>query len=567
MEEKWIIHKILFLGLLFGSYSFNVMKHSKFEGKITTLISQQSPVLFVGKRNGFFSSLIQNNTEQHLVYENYRSLKYPMEYNIFHFSELEEFKETITYLRNFEIFGTRKKYICVTENPAHVQKLIYFLSDLDLYKSMVVLEKVDTLNFFHANYQNCGRNVTVKEFKLENFQEVFEKKNHKNFKNCVLRVAYATVPPWIYIENGEKVGLLVDFLKLVIEQDNLKLEYLANNYEDDISNSYNFDNLHNEFEDGKGDVFIGLVNFYPALYFDVTHTLIDDSMLLMIPKGKKMSYLKALLHIYTIRSWGLTMILFIIFFILLCIIGRSHYEQSFRSPIKNFTFIFSIFLGMSVPKTMNTVMIKFLFLTMFLVCMINCIIIQGKLFSIISVPVHERNINDIPTLLKSHLPIKFKEGISMLFFDNKPESEEILRIFRPTNDSIPETADELVRKKDFATILDKIQLITKPSLGDLVTYIELVNFQVVYLFKKHHHLFEHLNFEIQRCIESGFMDRLVSSLKFKELLQNEDYKKSYQAFKLTLEHLQGPCYILFVGLLLSTISFSAELFIYHLSNS
>ncbi|KAK9891386.1 hypothetical protein WA026_014627 [Henosepilachna vigintioctopunctata] len=524
-------------------------------------ISENPYTLYVGKPYGVLYSLLQSACKMNIGVEQLGLIESPFVYNILHFEDIEDFNETLIHLKTFQIFGTRIKCICITENESNVKKLIEILWLHHFYKSLVVLEKPNHTKLYEIDYEfiKCGSEVSAKEGFCS--EQILNPDIKRHFKNCKLKALFAIISPWIFIEDGEVGGIFVDFLKLASEINGLKLIFMPHNpiYGSDISENYNFDSLYEDFENGIGDIFVGLVNNFPtAYYFESSPPLIDEGIFLVIPKGKRMSYWKAMFRLYSVKGWILTFLLFLMFYAIICILGYVTGNKNFKCPVENFMFTYALYFALPIPITSMTTRFKILFLAMCWIFTINSIIIQGKLYSVFSVPIFERDIKDLKSLFECNLPIVFKEGMVKAFLFLEQEYQHVLDLYTITNDSIEETAANFSKTKDFVTIFHEGIFVVKPHLKDMVTTIDVAKFLAVYLLKKQHVLLEELNFTMDRLIESGFMEQLLSAYKWKNLLKNEIMDDN-GVFTLSLVHLQGAFFILLTGYFLSSLAFFLEL--------
>ncbi|KAL3278433.1 hypothetical protein HHI36_013754 [Cryptolaemus montrouzieri] len=175
-------------------------------------------------------------------------------------NKIEDVEESLIYFESAEILGTRRKYITVTNNRSNVDGLVKKLHQHGFYKSIVILDSDNNLKFYKIDHENskCGEingieEITCTEHDLET---LFKPRMKEHYLGCELKIAFTQVPPWLFIENNEMQGILVDFLKLIGESEQWKLTFLPHKpvYDEDISENYNFESLHDDFEDGIGGI-------------------------------------------------------------------------------------------------------------------------------------------------------------------------------------------------------------------------------------------------------------------------------------------------------------------------
>lgn len=184
---------------------------------------------------------------------------------------------------------------------------------------------------------------------------------------------------------------------------------------------------------------------------------------------------------------------------------------------------------------------------------------QAKYFSIISSPIYEKRITNLDQLLDSDVPIKSSEGLRLLFMfsGNNPKYTKILQRMEilPSRD----LAVNLKRAyhENFATVTDTGLLIMNPYLKSAMQVFEVYSFVTCFLMQKNHVLYEYFTDNLTTIVESGFVDKFVSEMKFK-YSRHQYFKEEHRLVRLTVTHVEGPLFILAGGYIAALLLFVSE---------
>ncbi|KAJ8981699.1 hypothetical protein NQ317_003420 [Molorchus minor] len=171
-------------------------------------------------------------------------------------------------------------------------------------------------------------------------------------------------------------------------------------------------------------------------------------------------------------------------------------------------------------------------------------VIQGKFYSFISSPLYESQITNLEQLVDSKIPIKFSDGLKIIFMFNGPTSDRVLKRYETLLN--PDLLENSITayNENFATVIDRGALIMNPSIIHKMQMFHLFSFETCFLVQSKHILFEYFDKTLQRIIECGFMEKMISDTKFhyslKEYVKEENKKDNNSLILIVVDILQSP---------------------------
>lgn len=185
--------------------------------------------------------------------------------------------------------------------------------------------------------------------------------------------------------------------------------------------------------------------------------------------------------------------------------------------------------------------------------------VQGKLFSFLSKPLYEKPIENLEELVDSNLQLKFIDGMRVLFDENDRVHREILNRGAPLPNFTFMTYAYEAYSNNYAVIIEEGVLILQPSFRTVLQMFEIHNFIMCYYMPMNHILYEYFDKMVRRIIESGFLDKIVSEMKFN--YANIGYVFEEKVFsKVSFDQIEIALFILLLGYILSITAFVLEIF-------
>lgn len=190
---------------------------------------------------------------------------------------------------------------------------------------------------------------------------------------------------------------------------------------------------------------------------------------------------------------------------------------------------------------------------------ISVAVMQARYYSITSSPIYEKRITNLAELLDSDVPIKFSEGLRLLFMFsvNNPKYAKILQRMEVLPDRDLAVNLKRAYHENFATVTDNGLLIMNPFLKNAMQVFEVYSFVTCFLVQKNHVLYEYFTNNLTTIVESGFVDKFVSEMKFK-YSRHQYFKEENILVRLTVAHVEGPLFILGAGYIAAILGFFLE---------
>lgn len=344
-----------------------------------------------------------------------------------------------------------------------------------------------------------------------------------------------------------------------------------NKYDKEIKETYAYTELLKDFNDGYGDVYLSLCNKNLITYqdFDITFALLEDSMIWIVPRAKKIQDWRLLATIFALNLWISFVVTFIFSVLIFKAIALCSADKQFHDIFKCFFVTYCIFLNTSchiLPKTFKLRVLCICFIAFAL--NINAFL-QGKLYSNLSHPVYEKEITNTEELLDSGLPLIFNNAMALMFMFGGPVDRKVFDRYIPSegNSTMKDQLQTLVEKQNFATVISEGILLTNPHTVTLFNKFAIISLPVTIFVKQNHILFETIDDFVRILVENGIVQKFVSDIKYTYALECYEHANclsfNQNVIKLSIKNLQGALLLYEIGIVVACIVFFLEMCIWH----
>lgn len=346
-------------------------------------------------------------------------------------------------------------------------------------------------------------------------------------------------------------------------------------YLKEIKETYSFAELLQDLEDGLGDIYLGFcnMNFITYRQFDITYFVLEDSVIWIVPKPKKIEDWRLLVTVFTSKLWLSIVAGFFCCVTIFTAIAICTSSGRFDNVANCFFLIYSTFLNMGYNIYPRTFKLRIICVCLVLFALNINAYLQGKLYSNMSQPVYEKEIANTVELLETGMPLIFNRATSLLFLFNGPVNLQVYRTYIPSNNTnAGDDLIEVVENQNFATIVTESILNTRPYARPLVTKFDVVRLKASMCVKRHYVLFEKIDELVKKFVEHGFVEKLTSQLKHSCGLlcytnENCSSISNKRTVKLSYQNLEAAFFVYKVGLAVACVAFVVEMFIGYLKRS
>jgi hypothetical protein len=558
--EKLILQSLFYIYLI-SSLQTNKLNNDTLKNCITQIVNENfhfsRTIILTAKHldlnnvNDFSSVIRLDFAEMHVL----QSIKEKVNHVIVVYNDVNELNETVSLLKNSYCFNSRAKYLVIATTFEDIILISNILWNYRLYKSVILWEDNEKINIFEVDLKksNCGKNINFLRVgyfynnELKVIHKLFDPDMKNQFYDCTLKVIYSHIYPWI---NNNSSGVFVEVLNTFAEINGFNLVYMPENpiYGEELQNSYSFESVRNDLESGYADIYLGLGNNLQNVIMETTTTVYDDNLYWVVPKASRMAYWKAMIKYFPIHFWASILVFFVIICTIFCFIAyKIHDENKFKDIIGNVLYMFSIAINFPISKMPVNKTLRILVTIYCWISLLTCVVLQARLYDIFSNPVYENDITDLDKLLDSRLPLKFSDGLAILFLFTGPQNQRVFDTYIGTNLTLMESLDQLINSKDFATIIDTGVLVMRPNIRNVVNIFDIAYFQTCIYMKKNHELFEILNEAVKKIVETGFVNKFVSDVRWQCFLRDRSNNEDNGFFELSLSHIQGAFMVLLYG--------------------
>lgn len=299
----------------------------------------------------------------------------------------------------------------------------------------------------------------------------------------------------------------------------------------------------------------------------VSDIVFYNSHLWIVPKPDKKPNFKVLMTIFQLDTWILIFIIFLLIILIWYKIAQLDNDKTF-SNINRCVFdiyMLSFSLGLTiVPKSfkLNTIMLIYILYTFHL-----NYFYQGKLSGVLTSPSYDSRILNLQQLADSKLKVLvIYHNLETIKKANSSLAEKIaLKTFVfSEKDKIINRPQYVMKNRTvaLATLSGDLNLTDSYKKEiDLIQDAFLPNLEATYQMKKRNPILFTLNNVIRATRECGLHQKWLSSMRNSNFINiRSNDQSTNKKVVLKFEHLQGPFYILILGLLLSLLIFIIEIF-------
>jgi hypothetical protein len=522
-------------------------------------------------------------------------------------TQLQELQSAISW-------NPRAKFlIVVTENlagPANLLALKICETVWNMSKSfnvvilvpdyLLINREVNVLNlytWFPYETNSCGKPIQVvlmdrclpdDKGQLSNNVPLFPNKIPNNLKGCPIKVSASELIPYVistntYIDSdGNTVynyrGLEMEYLLLVTEATNLTLVFLPL-VEGDVKDTHLQQLL--DVSSGISDVAIGHfpLNVILIPFADPTITIVFDNLRWYVPCPRPVPRVEKIMGVYTLPVWCS---IALVFLLTALVFWRSANvpnsttvteSQSYREILHCICIVWSVSLGMPVPKMPRRPKLRALFFLFLCYCFVMGIVFQAFFVSFLVNPGYHNDIGSFDELVQSGLVYGKEQSLEFFLRLARYHEQERFTSYVDCTDR-QKCLERLFTQGDMtmlSPIIDVVYTLSHIGMDRSRKVICTLNDNVfpldisIYL-TKGHPLLDLFNTVIRRCIEAGLVLKYWSDLIFYIHLQNMDKFKetgcevcSDMYFVFSLSHLKVAFLVLVFGFIFSVIAFLAEL--------
>lgn len=166
---------------------------------------------------------------------------------------------------------------------------------------------------------------------------------------------------------------------------------------------------------------------------------------------------------------------------------------------------------------------------------------------------------NLKELIEANIPLKFSDGMRVLFLDVNTVNSELLKRGSPLeNDSFLSHAYEAYQH-NYAVIVDQGVLILNPNFKEVLQMFPIHSFTMCYFLPKNHVLYDYFDRTIRIIIETGFLDKIISEMKFHYTSTGDRFEKT-ESSKVSLKQMEMAFVLLIFGYILATCVFIIEYF-------
>lgn len=468
-------------------------------------------------------------------------------------------------------------YILFLEKTS-LEEMLYFLSRKTCWNSRAVFIITNIKEENIAQVKNLLNKYKISDFVYCQPGKIFKKKKRNNAKHSTLRILAISDPPYIFRnDQGEFDGLEYKMLRTITEKLNFKFTLLKNEFhtwglrQDNGVYSHMFGQLQNS----NVDVILGIcpINFTNSRDFDVCFPYMYEKISWVVPKAGHLPQWKKILNIFSTNLIISLAVTQLIATIIMCNMSKYVLKRElliYKTFISTLLIIEGLFLSVSMFRQPKTIPIRTLFISLTFAVVLLATAYQSKLVSILTQPLHDKQISNTQELLQSNLKLGVNLNIRSAF-NNKKHIQEY-EMFQRSEicDLSLKCLNRTAFKHDFA--------VTKPQksvdIALLKYYTQKDGSELIYVFKKPiiyiyvgtffskgHILYEEYNKYCKMLFESGLIDKWFEDLKWGIKIKLKLTEKS-RNISLSIQHTSGFFYILLGGNGLCIITFFFEIIYY-----
>jgi hypothetical protein len=403
--------------------------------------------------------------------------------------------------------------------------------------------------------------------RFRNNANLFPSKTITNLRGCDVTMKYLQWAPLVMSSDRNTFpeifdeGLEVRIMKTVAETTNFTLDLLPAEKHVKVDGYFGAQWLHTEVLSSS----------------DATRPHFTGAFTWFVPSEREIPRWQSLIKIFNPTFWSLVLLLYILgsvtFWALANTPTSGEETAAFSDVILIFIHALSMILSASVYKKPKRTQSQMFFLLWSFYCLQINIAYQSSLIGFLTNPGYLPRINNLDGLLESGIELGIQSGLETYFNDTSdPRNKRILKSYiKCDSKNIDVCLSRMAYKRNLAVAGGRIGIefsaYTKYIKNGKPLYVPFRdNIQqghmVVYL-RMNSVLLQRIDSIVLRLQNSGLIDKWVHDLR-RKFGKHFDYAPISDGFcVLTLTHLEGPFYLLSLGLLTSLTTCFLEI-IHHI---
>lgn len=490
------------------------------------------------------------------------------------------------------------------EPDLRAQEILQKLSDEMVVSGVVLLPNPKVKNeynvytFYPYSEKNCHGNVTIVKVDSCTYGNAswssvwFEPKIPSTLNNCTYAVQYIYYPPYtINIKNNtyktenkyfDNLGIDVNLLNTIAKYKNMTLKYVNSNvpqnWGDVTENGSVYGDLENLNNHDNIKFAIGgyALTYLRSTRFDISQSYISDGLVWCTPSVMVDTYLEKMLKILKWETWLAVILVYLTTTFLMWTFGKSIKSEStsYKSYSSSLLNGVSVLIGFSVKSLPRSNTIRYLMALLLLFSFNLDSAFQTYLTSILA--------NNYDDYLYSNVNDIYKANLKMYVLPNsaryfKNYSTKLKELWRNCTELQTCLADVAANKTSvlctpvlFKEYIEN-SVVSKNNRKLIHCFKQRVtSYPITILMKKGFPLLKNINEAILQLMQAGLVDKwerdiLLTKAKEPALENLEDDDMEYvntTTRQLRLRNIKPAFQILFLGFILSVISFLIEIVIY-----
>lgn len=472
-----------------------------------------------------------------------------------------------------QLWNPRAKFFVIHNGTGKVRDLFkvsweYFLLNL------IILDQSRKI-YSYSPFENgaCGNYHSYREVYncdinlYPTMHLLFRGKLPKVFNGCPVRVLPIKVEPHVIDIKSTTPGIEISLLKEIAIRSNLSLILIENNFTDwghkFPDGTYSL--MYHELSKKNTDVVVGMVVTNASFYYDFDGTVVynQDLVTFFVPTAQMIDGWRNFIHVFDNGVWASTCVTLLVVPLSWWILGKTikgpHALGSLVDCIfRTFEILFTAY-GVRFKKTL----LRYLFWTWCVTCLILSSAYQTKLISFLTKPAYEHQMTTFAEMVDSQLPYGGFPLLKSLM--NESGNEVFLKVFRNWI-SCPltiECVNRTAEKRDFAVF--KSTKIINYLMPRLYTYPDgrkkLYKLKdVITVYQIHMRMirglpyYETFNQLILKIVENGLFSKWSADLE-----SAKKYKVFNEFKQLSVGHLKIIFMVYMIGNFLAFITFLLEI--------
>jgi ABC-type amino acid transport substrate-binding protein len=312
-----------------------------------------------------------------------------------------------------------------------------------------------------------------------------------------------------------------------------------------------------ELVNGRADMAIGDYFLKPGRikFLDCSDSYLNYPILLVIPKGEKLTPMEKLVRPFKQLVWILLLIAFAVGLLVIFVINHKFrqlrsfvFGEKVKQPVLN---MLIVIIGSQQTVLPRRNFARFILMMFIILCLVLRSIYQGSLYQFLQSDGRHKEVQSIQDIIERGFTVLTHESHDDIINAN-PELAKITRNYNKNN--LPDEKSVLVTTLSYLISLSQ----DHKSFPYKICKEHLITINIVFYYTKNFFLRTKLDLHIGSLISSGLIEHWISKYDNTNFwkIQNEIGPKV-----LNIDHLIGSFYILGFGYLCATIVLLIEIFI------